>query len=169
MRNPKIHLLVQLVTMIIVMLNFISHELLVSCSLIIAVALIVLIGIPHGANDHLLFFNLFKKRALEEGSKTALFFLYYLGLIFLYVCSWFFLPAFSLGIFILISIYHFGQSNLYSIPLRSAKGKFLSIFLSGTFVLLTPILAHIETALPIIEILSKKTDLPSISNDFGKK
>lgn len=169
MRNPKIHLLVQLVTIIIVMLNFISHELLVSCSLIIAVALIVLIGIPHGANDHLLFFNLFKKRALEEGSKTALFFLYYLGLIFLYVCSWFFLPAFSLGIFILISIYHFGQSNLYSIPLRSAKGKFLSIFLSGTFVLLTPILAHIETALPIIEILSKKTDLPSISNDFGKK
>jgi Brp/Blh family beta-carotene 15,15'-monooxygenase len=41
--------------------------------------------------------------------------------------------------------------------------------LSGSFVLLTPIFAHIETALPVIQTLSKNPKLLTISNELGSK
>ncbi|MFZ4375091.1 MAG: Brp/Blh family beta-carotene 15,15'-dioxygenase [Saprospiraceae bacterium] len=169
MRNPRIQLMVQLFTLIIIMLSLIKHELFVSSSLVVALVLIVLIGIPHGANDHLLFFNLINKRVDEKNEKSTLFFSSYIGLILLYVCCWYLFPTFSLGLFILISIYHFGQSNVYISPIESKFVKLISIFLSGSFVLLTPIFAHIETALPVIQTLTKNPDFLVISEKLGNK
>jgi Brp/Blh family beta-carotene 15,15'-monooxygenase len=169
MRNPRIQLMVQLFTLIIIMLSLIKHELFVSSSLVVALVLIVLIGIPHGANDHLLFFNLINKRVDEKNEKSTLFFSSYIGLISLYVCCWYLFPTFSLGLFILISIYHFGQSNVYISPIESKFVKLISIFLSGSFVLLTPIFAHIETALPVIQTLTKNPDFLIISDKLGNK
>jgi Brp/Blh family beta-carotene 15,15'-monooxygenase len=169
MRNPRIQLMVQLFTMIIIMVSLIKHELFVSSSLVVALVLIVFIGIPHGANDHLLFFNLINKSVDKNNKKSNLFFASYIGLIILYVCCWYLFPTFSLGLFILISIYHFGQSNLYISPINSKFVKLISIFLSGSFVLLTPIFAHIETALPVIQSLSKNPDILKISEDLGNK
>jgi len=169
MRNPRIQLMVQLFTMIIIMVNLIKHELFVSSSLVVALVLIVFIGIPHGANDHLLFFNLINKSVDKNNKKSILFFASYIGLIILYVCCWYLFPTFSLGLFILISIYHFGQSNLYISPINSKFVKLISIFLSGSFVLSTPIFAHIETALPVIQSLSKNPDILKISEDLGNK
>ena len=151
------------------MLSLIKHELFVSSSLVVALVLIVLIGIPHGANDHLLFFNLINKRVDEKNEKSTLFFSSYIGLILLYVCCWYLFPTFSLGLFILISIYHFGQSNVYISPIESKFVKLISIFLSGSFVLLTPIFAHIETALPVIQTLTKNPDFFVLSDKLGNK
>ncbi len=151
------------------MLSLIKHELFVSSSLVVALVLIVLIGIPHGANDHLLFFNLINKRVDEKNEKSTLFFSSYIGLILLYVCCWYLFPTFSLGLFIMISIYHFGQSNVYISPIESKFVKLISIFLSGSFVLLTPIFAHIETALPVIQTLTKNPDFFVISDKLGNK
>jgi Brp/Blh family beta-carotene 15,15'-monooxygenase len=169
MRNPRIQLMVQLFTLIIIMLSLIKHELFVSSSLVVALVLIVLIGIPHGANDHLLFFNLINKRIDKKNEKSTLFFSSYIGLILLYVCCWYLFPTFSLGLFIMISIYHFGQSNVYISPIESKFVKLISIFLSGSFVLLTPIFAHIETALPVIQTLTKNPDFLVISDKLGNK
>ena len=169
MRNPRIQLLVQLFTMIIIMVSLSESEWLVSSSLMIALILILLIGIPHGANDHLLFFNLINKRIDEKKRKNTLFFGLYIGLILLYIGCWYLFPAFSLGLFILISIYHFGQSNLYVSPIESKFVKLISIFLSGSFVLLTPIFAHIETALPVIQSLAKDPYFLTISEELGNK
>lgn len=169
MRNPRIQLMVQLFTLIIIMVSLIKHELFVSSSLVVALVLIVFIGIPHGANDHLLFFNLINKRVDKNNKKSILFFASYIGLIILYVCCWYLFPTFSLGLFILISIYHFGQSNLYISPINSKFVKIISIFLSGSFVLLTPIFAHIETALPVIQTLTKNPDFLAISERLGNK
>ena len=169
MRNPVIQLMVQLITLIIIMVSFSKNEWLVSSSLVIALFLIVLIGIPHGANDHLLFFNLINKRMDEKNNKSTLFFASYIGLILIYVGCWYLFPTFSLGLFILISIYHFGQSNLYISPIESKFVKLISIFLSGSFVLLTPIFAHIETALPVIQTISKNPDILTISEETGIK
>ena len=151
------------------MLSLIKHELFVSSSLVVALVLIVLIGIPHGANDHLLFFNLINKSVDEKNEKSTVFFSSYIGLILLYVCCWYLFPTFSLGLFILISIYHFGQSNVYISPIESKFVKLISIFLSGSFVLLTPIFAHIETALPVIQTLTKNPDFLVISEKLGNK
>jgi Brp/Blh family beta-carotene 15,15'-monooxygenase len=169
MRNPRIQFIVQLITLAIVLVSFSSHEWLISSSLLVALVLIVFIGIPHGANDHLLFFNLINKSVDKNNKKSILFFASYIGLIILYVCCWYLFPTFSLGLFILISIYHFGQSNLYISPINSKFVKIFSIFLSGSFVLLTPIFAHIETALPVIQSLSKNPDILKISEDLGNK
>jgi len=167
MRNPRIQLLVQLFTLIIIMVSLSESEWLVSSSLMIALILILLIGIPHGANDHLLFFNLINKRRDEKNHKSTLFFASYIGLILLYAGCWYLFPTFSLGLFILISIYHFGQSNLYISPIESKFVKLISIFLSGSFVLLTPIFAHIETALPVIRTLAKDPYFLTISEELG--
>jgi len=169
MRNPRIQLMVQLFTLIIIMVSLIKHELFVSSSLLVALVLIVFIGIPHGANDHLLFFNLINKRVDKNNKKSTLFFASYIGLILLYIGCWYLFPTFSLGLFILISIYHFGQSNLYISPIESKYVKLISIFLSGSFVLLTPIFAHIETALPVIQTISKNPDILTISEETGIK
>ena len=72
MRNPRIQLMVQLFTLIIIMVSLIKHELFVSSSLLVALVLIVFIGIPHGANDHLLFFNLINKRIDGPATKYPL-------------------------------------------------------------------------------------------------
>ena len=85
MRNPRIQLMVQLFTLIIIMVSLIKHELFVSSSLVVALVLILFIGIPHGANDHLLFFNLIKKSADKKTKKGTIFFASYIGLIFLYI------------------------------------------------------------------------------------
>lgn len=169
MRNPRIQLLVQLFTLIIILVSLSKSEWLVSSSLIIALVLIVFIGIPHGANDHLLFFNLINRRIDEKNHKSNLFFGSYIGLILLYVVCWYLFPTFSLGLFILISIYHFGQSNLYTSPIESKFIKLISIFLSGSFVLLTPIFAHIETALPVIQTLAKNPSLITLPEEIGNK
>ena len=169
MRNPRIQFIVQLITLAILLVSLSKNEWLISSSLLVALVLIVLVGIPHGANDHLLFFNLIKNNIHKKSIGGTLFFVSYTGLILLYVLTWYYFPTFSLVLFILISIYHFGQSNVYISPIESKFVKLISIFLSGSFVLLTPIFAHIETALPVIQTLTKNPDFLIISDKLGNK
>ena len=70
----------------------------------IAVLLIVLFGIPHGAVDHILFM---------ENTKTdsRRFYVFYLSLICLILVLWLVFPILSLVFFLLLSAYHFGQSQ----------------------------------------------------------
>jgi Brp/Blh family beta-carotene 15,15'-monooxygenase len=58
---------------------------------------------------------------------------------------------------------------VYISPIESKFVKLISIFLSGSFVLLTPIFAHIETALPVIQTLTKNPDFLVISDKLGNK
>jgi Brp/Blh family beta-carotene 15,15'-monooxygenase len=65
---------------------------------------ILLIGIPHGAIDHIL---LFKKRAMSQ----IKFYLIYLGLIIGFIVMWHLTPIYSLLFFLIISAFHFGESQ----------------------------------------------------------
>lgn len=169
MRSSKLQSVVQLITLIIILVCLSNHSIVADSSLIIALFLIVIIGIPHGANDHFLFFNLFQNRLKENHKSGLLFYFIYLGLIILYSICWYFTPIFSLSLFLLISFYHFGQSNLYTYPIKSKIIKFISILISGIFVLMTPILAHLETSLPIITSLSQNSKLFEISYEQGRQ
>lgn len=106
-----------------------------------------LVGIPHGAVDHILFQK-------TSGTKPQLsFILKYLTIGLLYLLTWTFLPQFSLLVFILISMYHFGQGhwigkpkNKLSIPFYLIVGGFyLSTILLGDFEATKAILAPILT------------------------
>ena len=69
---------------------------------------ILIIGIPHGAIDHVLFF---KKRTLSQ----IKFYVIYLGLILVFLVLWIYFPFWSLLLFLLISAFHFGESQFSEI------------------------------------------------------
>ena len=72
---------------------------------------ILLFGIPHGAIDHIIFF---KKRNITQ----LKFYLIYLGLIIGFVLMWHIAPVLSLVLFLLISAFHFGESQFEDIKLN---------------------------------------------------
>jgi Brp/Blh family beta-carotene 15,15'-monooxygenase len=169
MRNAKLQRMVQLITLVVLLGCLSNHPFISASSFLLAVSLIILIGIPHGANDHLLFFNLIQNKLMGRNNPKVLFYGTYIGLMLLYAGVWYVFPLFSLFLFLIISVYHFGQSNLYTAHVESKFFKLLSILISGIFVLMTPILAHFETALPVITTLTQNNILVDISFEQGRE
>ncbi len=67
----------------------------------------VLLGIPHGAADHLI-----SKKTSELRNETfsiAKFSFSYVGVMVLYAAFWYFAPTAAFVVFILISVFHFGD------------------------------------------------------------
>ena len=65
---------------------------------------LALVGVPHGAIDHVIY--------MRENSVGALhFYLRYLGMILMYVGVWIMLPSWSMAFFLVLSAFHFGQSQ----------------------------------------------------------
>ncbi len=77
----------------------------------IEVLLILLVGIPHGATDHLLF-NVFKYNKVNSKLSFS-FLLPYLGVMVVYAIFWILFPQLSLIIFLIISAYHFGETQWF--------------------------------------------------------
>lgn len=120
--------------------------------LYLAVLLILLVGIPHGAADHRLFQKLY---AQTYGSRALLlFYLGYLGLIGFVFLGWYFFPFLTLILFLVLSAYHFGQGNFPYLHSRSLIHHLL--YLSwGLWVIAMPVLLHFESALPILKALTQ--------------
>ncbi|WKK76602.2 Brp/Blh family beta-carotene 15,15'-dioxygenase [Marivirga salinae] len=97
----------------------------------ITLAMIFLLGIPHGAIDHVL---LRKKHQTKKDQFK--FYSFYLGLIGVYVGLWVFMPYLSLTLFFLISFYHFGQSQFsdVNIPEKSTIKKLLYLSWGGSII-----------------------------------
>ena len=91
---------------------------------------LVFLGIPHGGND---FF--YRKEKNTAGSIRFL--SMYLGVMLLYLVLWFVWPMLSLGLFLLISIHHFGQSNFNTNQIWS-----LDSVLWGSWLVGFPVLKH---------------------------
>lgn len=66
----------------------------------------LVVGLPHGALDHLL-----ESKELS-GKATFSFIIKYLGIMLLYLILWKVLPALAFGVFMLYSAFHFGQSDM---------------------------------------------------------
>lgn len=96
----------------------------------VASIFILLFGIPHGAIDHVLFF---RKRNMSPFN----FYSIYLGLIGCFVCLWLWQPLLSLVLFLLLSAYHFGESQLVDIKLSKKRYKPLIYFNWGLALLAT--------------------------------
>lgn len=71
---------------------------------------VFLIGIPHGAIDHIMAAEIFR---LNQTLKDHLLFYSSYLLIMLFVAAlWYFLPVAGMVLFLIISIYHFGQADM---------------------------------------------------------
>ncbi|MEF8817013.1 MAG: Brp/Blh family beta-carotene 15,15'-dioxygenase [Salinibacter sp.] len=107
---------------------------------------VVLTGMPHGAIDHLVAARLW---GLDSTwSDQAKFYGGYLVLMALYGALWIVAPAWSLGLFLVMTMYHFGQADLayWRLPPLSARLVYLS---RGLFLIGLPIVAFPEVVAPI--------------------
>lgn len=76
---------------------------------VFGILLMATVGIPHGATDHLL--HNYKRKGEIRQEVPLHFTLRYLGLMSLYALLWFLLPVPALILFLLISAYHFGETQ----------------------------------------------------------
>ncbi len=146
-RNNLLHVTVLGITLAFGILGWLWPDFLIQIQYPIFVVLILLIGIPHGATDFLLY-----KRLQGEALKKKhifRFFLYYLAAAFGYLLCWLTLPAFALILFLIISAYHFGQSNWQYLQLSRFK-SFVLYSVWGTCVLGGALLWHWDESSVII-------------------
>lgn len=101
----------------------------------------ITLGIPHGANDHLAYFN--QKKIPFARKSFSSFLTYYLGILLLYALFWILFPQASVIFFFFISAYHFGQSQLYYINLAETQlSKKISYLSWGLGIIGTMLLWH---------------------------
>jgi Brp/Blh family beta-carotene 15,15'-monooxygenase len=108
-RNNNIYAAVASITLAFGILGRLWPDFLHQIQYPIFIVLILLIGIPHGATDYLLFRRLHGARLKKK--QVFQFFVCYLTAAFGYLLCWLWLPVCALILFLVISAYHFGQSN----------------------------------------------------------
>ncbi len=116
--------------------------------IVLALALILGLGIPHGGSDHLLY-NLSKENKLSAAINWPFMF-QYLGTILFYAVLWLIAPSFSLLLFIAISGYHFGETQFFSFINRYKFGYVLAL----TWGLLILQLVLANHSLEVVDLLS---------------
>ena len=102
------------------------------------------VGIPHGALDHIIY----SETGTTKGKNMTLFYLRYLGLIILVGIFWVLFPVLSFILFLALSAYHFGQSQLYHIAAPTTTKHVLYIAW-GTFLLSVMITFNYEQCMSI--------------------
>lgn len=113
--------------------------------LVIGVVMILLLGIPHGSTDY----KIYQVTRNDQELGMLSFIFVYLLIMAVYGLFWWAFPAFSLIIFLLISLYHFGESNWHRSKL-SAVEKFIIYMIYGLFFLASPILLNWRESRTII-------------------
>ena len=118
------------------------------------IAMIALTGIPHGALDHIVA----GVNDLKNGKRFQIgkFLIKYLFAILMYAICWIYLPAFSLLFFLIISAWHFGETD---IPNFNKKWLWnINRILWGSFVLMLILLTHQEDTEIIIMRITRNTE-----------
>jgi Brp/Blh family beta-carotene 15,15'-monooxygenase len=104
---------------------------------VIAFMFLLVVGIPHGAND-----LLYRKSQNFRGA--VVFLSLYLGSMAAYAFVWWLAPVVALAVFLVISVHHFGQSNF-----ENSKKLHVPSLLWGAWLLLAPVLIHFEESMGI--------------------
>ena len=117
--------------------------------LIFCSSLLLFVGIPHGALDHLIE----QERTMRQAKPFSLprFIAKYVLMIAMYGLAWLFFPVLSLTLFLLISAWHFGETDVENAPddrywslIRLVAGGFVVAFILLTHAVeVTPILSRI--------------------------
>ena len=99
--------------------------------------LIIAFGIPHGALDHILFF---KKRNTSQ----VKFYSIYLGLVLFFILLWIYYPTLSLTLFLIISAFHFGESQFEDIDIKKYSNSLLLYLVWGLSLLINLIFYNVD-------------------------
>lgn len=93
--------------------------------------LLLLVGIPHGAIDHLV--DEHNVKAQQKPFSLFRFLAVYIAQMAVYAICWWLFPALSLLVFLLISAWHFGETDLHPSPNHIAWAILKGLF--GTAIL----------------------------------
>ena len=126
---------------------FISISYLLSANYqdMIGFALVLSVGLIHGANDLLIIKK--NSKSISNFSQFRTFFAY-IGVVFVGLIFFYLIPSFALIVFILVSIYHFGEQHLEAIPItRILKNnyRFISIVSHGIILFTIIFMNNINT------------------------
>ena len=118
---------------------------------IICFFLISIIGVSHGALDHLKGYKLMKIYKVENKSY---FYLAYIAVSLIVIFTWMIVPEIVLIIFLMVASYHFGKED--SCVGNIIKKRFIGIlyFLKGSLVVIAPLTFHTSETLEIFQILN---------------
>lgn len=164
LRTPLLHYSILGITLFVSYITFSFPEWTINNEIVFVIALVVLFGIPHGAADCLVL------KCISHGQSTNVskrnFYAIYILLVVADIICWCLRPLLALTIFIVISIYHLGQSNLYYLTLpRNNLIKAFVYCCWGAFVIFVPILFNAKEVIEILGALLDKTwllDLPHL-------
>ncbi|MBO0929486.1 Brp/Blh family beta-carotene 15,15'-dioxygenase [Fibrella aquatilis] len=114
------------------------------------------IGIPHGAIDHLI--DEETARRTNRGYSIGAFLAKYLLTMAVYGVFWAFFPTVSLLVFLLISAWHFGETDVEHVPFTLPW--IVVRFGWGCWVLAFLLLTHPAEVTPILDRLTRGNPLP---------
>jgi Brp/Blh family beta-carotene 15,15'-monooxygenase len=151
LRSPRVYVPVLALTLLTVVLGRwggLSTRPVVVTVLFVAV---VLTGMPHGAIDHLVAARLYGLDA--TWTDQAKFYGGYLALMALYGAFWVVAPVWSLALFLVMTMYHFGQADLayWELPPVPARLVYLS---RGLFLIGGAVAAFPDVVAPIFEAIA---------------
>ncbi|MCE2847602.1 MAG: Brp/Blh family beta-carotene 15,15'-dioxygenase [bacterium] len=122
-------------------------------------------GIPHGALDHIIA----KTSAISSGQSFSIqqFLGKYVLAILLYSASWIFFPGISLIIFLLISAWHFGETDLSNAV--DTRAWNLSRMLWGSLVLMIILLSHFEETASVVLRITQGSEIAQTTMEHLKR
>tara|TARA_B100001173_G_scaffold2048_1_gene1868 strand:+ start:63 stop:932 length:870 start_codon:yes stop_codon:yes gene_type:complete len=142
---------------LILALSIIFFGLESSYSVELFIIIMLSIGIPHGSVDHIIAF--INPNARKFKSKP-IFYVIYLSLIVINIMIWILSPFLGLLVFLIISCYHFGETQV--IGYNSTDNKLLN-FVVGANILLSLFLNNIAELQQILYIIPEFSNL-NLSN-----
>jgi Brp/Blh family beta-carotene 15,15'-monooxygenase len=165
MENPlrvALLLLIFLLSVLIILLPQIP----ILTQQLIFVAAILLTGIPHGAMDHLIYFKSNTHIHSSTFSKIKSFILKYIPPMVVYGIIWWIFPWFALLVFLLLSAYHFAETDL--LPLQLSKNKFTVLLqlIYGIIIITNLIIPHPVEVLAVLSALPTSNYYIPLLEDF---
>lgn len=155
MRSSLILFLV--LNLVLLPLDWFTGGLSIELQVGLAAILIGLVGIPHGAIDHILFFQ------NNSEMSPMRFYAFYFSLILLVILIWVYSPMVGLIGFLVLSAYHFGQSQFAKYKEIKKPVKVMLYLVWGTAVLSG---LCVFNQLEILNITNSAADLLSIQPVF---
>ncbi len=164
--QPKVNLTVMVITGFIILFSLFNYHLLETLQYGLLAMGTLFIGIPHGATDDHIFYAAGLETWLPRQRKAFFYGAYLLAAGF-YMVLWWLWPIAALSLFLLLSIYHFGQSHLFYLPKPANSFPERVFYVTwGTYVLGAILLFHYEEAYAVIETLIGTSPIPetTVSN-----
>ena len=151
-RNLHLKLYIAIYGLLLLGVHVFVHQIPQLVQWVIFAGTMLFTGIPHGAIDHLVE----EQNQAKHNKRFSLlsFLAQYLSRMLLYGLLWWFFPLLALLVFIGISAYHFGETDLVVLP-KHTKSEKLLFFGYGWLLISVLLISHLGEVLPILQSLPR--------------